>query len=759
MKKICLLITLVVGFGNFSKADESIAEKSRIKKIYGHYMGCFPAARGAISHYRKTQNPKISHLSTNSELKLAGRFRAWPLVPPTLNLSAVDDAELEIRRAIRAGLDGFAIDAWAGGDEAKATLDALFAAAERGNYPFEVTICLDPSCLPKGLDGYASAINYILEKHGNSPHLARRDGKPLIFGYASQGILQGEDRKPAEDEESWALQGQAYRELEKKIGQPLYFMYDMSSFFHLADFSKLPGSRPPHQPGIWSVKAAAALAKDFDAVGLFMDSNCGPELEEMGKAVVAAGSEWSPPIWVQYDNFKGAMHAPEGTALLRDSWERARKHGATILQFVTWNDYGEHTSLAPTTATGYGFGILNRYLTDWWKTGTAPAPDQDRILVTYRKYPSSAKTFPFRSSRSAPDVLEVLTLLTSEATVSVPGRGENGAAFEYQAPAGLFIQTLPLTPGPVEASVARDGKVVAKVKGNEPITDKPYRMDNTLQCASSDDEKYWNEDFPNLPYPQVSEYGDDDGDGLPNWFEAHWFGKWTHESQTTLADPQEDSNSDGRTNKQNHDEQTDPINKPATYPIGAKWEFTDVLQSKATFNPDEDSQGTPVWFYLYKFGKPPIARDGQYLPTRTSYYLSHAAPSREPGFENLGGEISLRAPTPDRPVPVLQVRARNQCLMAVAWQSPVNGIVDVSWKVAPVRTSNGLTMEVQHSNPLQSLWSRVFSKDDTSEETLSSIQVRKGDKIYFVADSQPDHDGGESLLFEQISIKLQGLTE
>lgn len=68
-------------------------------------------------------------------------------------------------------------------------------------------------------------------------------------------------------------------------------------------------------------------------------------------------------------------------------------------------------------------------------------------------------------------------------------------------------------------------------------------------------------------------------------------------------------------------------------------------------------------------------------------------------------------------------------------------------------------MEIQHSNPLQSLWSRVFNKGDASEETLSGVQVRKGDKIYFVGDSQPDHDGDESLLFEQISIKLQGLSE
>jgi len=722
-------------------------------------MGCFPAARGAMSHYQKTQNSKISHLSTIPELRLAGRFRAWPLVPPGLELAAVADADLEIRRAIRAGLDGFAIDAWAGGDVAKATLDALFAAAEAGQHPFEITICLDPSCLPDGLEGYASAINYLLEKHGKSPNLARRDGKPLIFGYASQGILRGEDKTQADKEETWALQGRAYEDLERIVGQPLFFMYDMSSFFSRVDFSNLPGSRPPHQPGIWSVKAATALAKDFDAVGLFLDSNFIPELQEMGKAVIAADSEWSPPIWVQYDNFQGEMHAPEGTALLRDSWERARTYGATLLQFVTWNDYGEHTSLAPTTATGYGFGILNRYLVDWWKTGNPPEPDRDQVLVTYRKYPSSAKTFPFRKTRSAPDVIEVLTLLTAEALVSVPGRGENGGPFEYQAPAGLFIQKLPLTPGPVAAVVARGGTIVAQVQSHEPITDKPFRMDNTLQCASSEDERFWNEDFPGVPYPRVSEYGDEDGDGLPNWFQSYWFAKRTNAANATPADPKEDANADGRTNLQNYQDQTDPVNKPAAYPVGTKWEISEVLRRKVTFNPDEDSQGTAVWFYLYKLGNQTNTRDGQYVPTTVSYQLTHAAPSRQPGFENLGGAISWISPTPERPVPLLQLRSRTQCLMVLAWQSPVNGIIDVNWKVSPVKTDNGVTLDIQHSNPQQSLWSCVFRQGDSSEESLKGLRVQKGDRIYFVADSQPGHDGNESVSFERISVTLNSLSQ
>ncbi|MBM4030805.1 MAG: hypothetical protein FJ291_03370 [Planctomycetes bacterium] len=34
-----------------------------------------------------------------------------------------------------------------------------------------------------------------------------------------------------------------------------------------------------------------------------------------------------------------------------------------------------------------------------------------------------------------------------------------------------------------------------------------------------------------------SEYGDADRDGLPNWFEMYWFGKWGDLRTATVADP------------------------------------------------------------------------------------------------------------------------------------------------------------------------------------------------------------------------------
>ena len=51
----------------------------------------------------------------------------------------------------------------------------MFEVAEEKDYPFEITITLDMD--------HAEAIRDLLKHHGNSPKLARRDGKPLIFDW------------------------------------------------------------------------------------------------------------------------------------------------------------------------------------------------------------------------------------------------------------------------------------------------------------------------------------------------------------------------------------------------------------------------------------------------------------------------------------------------------------------------------------------------------------------------------------------------
>jgi hypothetical protein len=68
----------------------------------------------------------------------------------------------------------------------------------------------------------------------------------------------------------------------------------------------------------------------------------------------------------------------------------------------------------------------------------------------------------------------------------------------------------------------------------------------------------WKADFGEAPPVLRGEYADDDHDGLPNWFEMYWFGKFLDYTTCTAADPKADPDADGRSNLQEYLDQTDP---------------------------------------------------------------------------------------------------------------------------------------------------------------------------------------------------------
>ncbi|MGI6495468.1 MAG: endo-1,3-alpha-glucanase family glycosylhydrolase [Kiritimatiellia bacterium] len=544
------------------------ARPPREKKIYAHYMGCYPAGAASTAYHRMNDAHTVRHDGSGMHDAYGDRWRNWPLVPDGMNVSLEESADLEIRRALRGGIDGFAIDAWAGGDGAKAVLDALFKVAEEKDYPFEITICLDAGIQANW--GLADSIRYVVEKHGDSPKLARRDGRPLIFGYLSSfvGFRHGAEvlkQKPefentAENElhnerglrtteEGWQLMADGLLDMRKQVGTDLFLHWCMSAFFH-----NVPGATQDDL-----VRAAGFMGARFGAVGEFLGG--GATHDRMAAAVKAAGAEWSEPLYFQYENIGwGGNRISNGMEILRDRWQHARDNDSTLIQFITWNDYTENTCLAPAYETRYAVLDLNAHYVEWWKTGTEPTPDHDKVYLSYRKYPKGATLFPFQAKQGdAGGVIEVVTLLTKPATMRLVGRDA-----EWQAPAGLGWKQFPLTPGPVVAEVVRRNwlglpRVVCRLESPEPVTDRPFREQNGMTCFSTEFMRHWQADFGDAEPPLLrGEYADDDADGLPNWFEMYWFGKFLDWSTATVADPDADPNQDGKTNLEHYLDQTDP---------------------------------------------------------------------------------------------------------------------------------------------------------------------------------------------------------
>ncbi len=597
-----------------------LVELEARRTFFVHYMSDLNPGWKAMA-YLTTPEPAYLRLFHDRKDRMEpgedGYFRSTggvnrdlPLVPPGFSFDwGKESAALEIRRARRAGVDGFAVNCLSGKTD---FVEHLFEAAaeiyrKEGGEPFQVGLSVDINVLPhedgKLLVAVADLIGTWLkmgEGRKRSPHLARRGGLPMVMGYQSNwiwidylhrllevwewerglreenlwlaefgerpegvelpeaAILVYEEAKGeglpmqevrhravrawANSEDGWRHIRPAYRLLERMVGEEIFWQFDAIEMDAMA--KDLEG-------------AMRVVAREFPAVNMFLSK--GKATGIVRRVVHEEGAEWGEPIYTQYvaygqnerdGYFLGNFRDTVATERMREGWYRAiglnletgeAVGGGTssLLQYTTWNDFNEHSHIAPSLGLRYSLTELTGRLADVWKTGGEAEESGEEVFVFYRKYPEWAveRTFPFPHKGDYKEAaFEAVTILREPAVVELWGerRGERFLRAEpVRVEAGFRVTRFA---GEAEDLWA-EGKVGIRVRtesgreleaaGWEEITHRPFRQDVTLVGASSRCDVLWAEDAPKRGMRdfRFAEYGDEDGDGSPNWYEMLYSGR------------------------------------------------------------------------------------------------------------------------------------------------------------------------------------------------------------------------------------------
>jgi len=206
-----------------------------------------------------------------------------------------------------------------------------------------------------------------------------------------------------------------------------------------------------------------------------------------GASIQAAGWEFMIPVSSSNNrNTQGWFDEQIGTAAMRADADDAIAQKAEKWQIVTWNDWGEGSSLAWSVQHGSFLCDILSGKVIHAKTGKAPVIKRDFIYVSHRNQlhpfkPSENPTAAVitqnttRGSRSpVQNVVEVLTYFTAPARVTV---SVGGVREEYDAPAGEFVYRAQLRPGKVSAWAYRDGKTVTSVASPIEVMANPIKDD------------------------------------------------------------------------------------------------------------------------------------------------------------------------------------------------------------------------------------------------------------------------------------------
>ncbi len=423
------------------------------KKVWAHYFPPYPVSldnRPADQDYY-TRNYLDPAGEGGKFAAVGGLLRDRPLPRSPLSGDwALNDMTTEVKQARSAGIDGFTVNILGiTGANWDRTLDLVAAAERTGGFTIVPNIDTNASGVEAGTASLAAAIAPLLR---SSAAERLPDGRVVLSSFKAEG-------KPVQ---WWS---ELFRTLEQKHGVRVAFTAVLldSSSANMEAFAPISWALSN-----WGVRnpGKAQAAADYAA------------------RAHALGVRWMAPVAVQdVRPTQGIYDEAANTETLEATWRNAIDDGADLVQLVTWNDYSESTSFAPSAAHGWTFLDVSGYYQSEFKSGKVPAVTQDALYVTHRVHPVDSRAAQqsdlatVRSDANATkprDTVEVLSFLTAPAdvTVTVGGRQQT-----VRVGAGVSRTTVPLAAGSVSAVARRNGATVSQVSSPFSVVSRPDVQD------------------------------------------------------------------------------------------------------------------------------------------------------------------------------------------------------------------------------------------------------------------------------------------
>jgi glucan endo-1,3-alpha-glucosidase len=426
-------------------------------------LGCVSLPPALMSTRLSAASVQVA-VSPAAKRVFAHYMVAWPRGGPN---AGINDYIAEFRDAQQRGIDGFALNCggWNRSEPLYRTrVLTMYRAAEQFGNGFRLFVSADGKAQDE--------LDDIVHTTAGLPAQLTVDGKPVVSSYA----LGGKDAARCE-----ALIAQA-----ESLGA--YFV-------------------PHFVPSTGEAEIGVAVASEVAnrchaAQGYFYFGAAGApdslarSIEHLATALKPAGKLFMASVTPYYRGLaRGTNYRAfetNGFSGMATEWLAAIQSNVDWVQIVTWNDWAESTYVAPiginTRAQVYNprFGELlshtayldaSRYFIEWFKSGAAPAINQDRFYYFYRLHPvgvgamaaigaSVGNAIAPRSSTLLTAQIHVTTFLTESAILTIV---QGNARTTHDLPAGVSEVAVPALPGTPRLTLSRNGRTIADKTGEEPI--------------------------------------------------------------------------------------------------------------------------------------------------------------------------------------------------------------------------------------------------------------------------------------------------